>query len=248
MIKFTCQNFSICKMARAFTNFKVFMKRYLCAGFRTLLLLVFILPFHAVATPEETVTKVQPIAQAQFKTIESPQELLEYRAHAVLRVGDINTVSNQLVQKVEKVGGWFLRWENFSVEFRLPVAYLRPILDSLVRYGQVEDRGFQTRDPAMELAELQAQEKARAQLLDEYFAMLRTLRDNRLQVVERQMVDLHAQLETLRGQIRAVEQRSQFAFLRIDFQMLDRNPLPLAESPFTWIRNLHLHQLQGDFQ
>ncbi|MBI5062683.1 MAG: DUF4349 domain-containing protein [Desulfatitalea sp.] len=94
-------------------------------------------------------------------------------------------------------------------------------------------------------AALKAKQKIQAQYLD----LLAQAADVQASLtIEKELVQLTAEIETLQGSLRHLQHRLGFAEVQVLFEFEDRNaPAPTGVSSFAWLNTLNLTDLLEDY-
>ena len=178
----------------------------------------------------------------------SPSTWHERHASATVRAGDTESLSRSLIAWTEAHGGWFQAVDAYSLSLRLPNDKLALLLDTLGSFGEVRDKNTYVQDRALEMGELETLIKTRRQLLEQYFSMVKSSSQDRLQAVEREVIELTADIERLEGRRRFLESQLSYASVTLYFQLQERElPAPDGKSPFPWLDKLNLLDLKEAF-
>lgn len=192
----------------------------------------------------------QELAPPQKQTVPKtkPAEWFEQNASATVRAGNPEATARAAIAWAEAHGGWFTAWDASAVSLRIPVAQLPRLLDSLEQFGEVRDKYSSIQDHTLELGELSTQIASRRKLLANYFAMVKSAPYNRLQAVEREVVNITAEIENLEGRLRFLQTQLATAQVTLSFQLRERNlPSNNGETPFAWLNRLNLVELKEAF-
>ena len=179
----------------------------------------------------------------------SPLQAAELNASIVLQVGDRDQAARQVIAQADSIGGWYLAWEEWNVTLRIPKDQLQPFLKKLESVGRKVEQGYGSADQSAELENLRASIASRRKLLDSYFSMVQSSTVSQVQVIERAIIDLIAQIELDEGRLHGMEARIQDALVQVSFRYQDRSlPAPTGKSPFAWLNNLNLSAHREAFQ
>lgn len=183
-------------------------------------------------------------ASAQDKMAEATA----INASMVLKVQRPTEVADTLVQRVATDGGYFAERSMLRVRFKVPTAKAESFIDFVEEQGIIASRSFNNQGLTAELAEVRARLAAREDVLERYFAVLKTASPESVITVERQIVGLVAEIENLKGRIRSLEHRSTYADVVVDFQFRDRAaPARDGSSSFRWLNTMNLADLTAAF-
>jgi len=94
----------------------------------------------------------------------------------------------------------------------------------------------------------QAALKARLATQKQYEALLKQANVDAVLYVEKELIQLIAEIETLKGTIRHLEHRIQYAQVQVAFEYIDR-PAPATDgnSSFEWLNSMNLTDLLGAY-
>lgn len=188
-------------------------------------------------------------ADSMATKAKATERYFSYENSVLMLVGSHEAAARALIAWAETHGGWFEKWNATAITLRIPKASVPMLYDTLRIMGTLGEQTVQSEDHTLEVADLQSRIEGRRKLLDNYYAMVRTANFQRLQVVEREVVNRIAEIEMLEGQLRVIQERLSMAQVEVHFQLYDRNlPSPDGRSPFPWIGNLNLEPLRRSFQ
>ncbi len=172
----------------------------------------------------------------------------EQQFHFSLRTANVDSVFQKIIQTVESKGGYFTNYNNFALSLRLPVSELQEFQKSVEGLAEITEKSFSSQDRKEDLERLDMQIQSRKKLLDTYLDMVKKAPFAELQSVEREMVNLNAQIEKLQGQKQAIEKRAALASISISasnfISPVAKTP---SNSPFLWINSTDLNSLRRDF-
>jgi hypothetical protein len=185
------------------------------------------------------------MAQAIF----ADSSIVEQRFNFNIRTANTDSVFQKIISFAEEKGGYFTSFDGYSISLRFPAKALNEFNAMLAGIAAIEGKSFNSTDKGLEVERLNSQIQSRKKLLGTYFDLVKNAQFAELQSVEREMVNLNAQIESLQGQKQAIEKRAALASISITAH---GNAVPIQPtfntySPFTWINSTNLHSLQGDF-
>jgi hypothetical protein len=175
--------------------------------------------------------------------------VVEQQISFSVRTANVDSILQKIIQTAESKGGYFTNYNNFSLSLRLPVSELQEFQKSLEGFAEITDKSFSSQDRKGDLERLNLQIQSRKKLLDAYHDLVKNAPLKELQSVEREMVNLNAQIEHLQGQKLAIEKRAALASVSISVSVFV-SPVartPSAHSPFLWINSTDLNILRRDF-
>lgn len=189
-----------------------------------------------------------PPAQKTDAPAEGPAVTAQ-SASLVLKVGVPEEAADALVAKAEALGGWFQTRTTTTVGFRIPDAQTDAFLAYAATLGVVADRSFNAQDLTGELTDQKSRLAARESVLDKYYEVLAGANPKAVVSVERQITELVAEIEQLRGRIRYLQHQGDYARVDVSFQFRDRSaPVRDGSSSFQWLNTLNLADLVDDFR
>ncbi len=166
----------------------------------------------------------------------------------VVKVSDRNRAADALIVEAERVGGYFAERTDDGVTLKVPARHTKALLAKVDPLGVVVDRTTSAEDVASELVEARTLLRSREQVLQRYFGVLSQAGSSSVVSVEREMTALVREIEELRGDIRLLEHRVQYATLSVQFQFRDRQaPARSGDSSFAWLNTVNLVDLLAEF-
>ncbi|MBI3179146.1 MAG: DUF4349 domain-containing protein, partial [Deltaproteobacteria bacterium] len=161
---------------------------------------------------------------------------------------DRNKTADALIAEAERMGGYFSERSDDSVTFKIPARHTKALLAKVDPLGVVVERTTHAEDVAAQLLEARTLLKSREQVLQRYFGVLNQAGPSTVVSVEREMTALVREIEELRGDIRLLEHRVQFASVSVQFQFRDRQaPARSGDSSFAWLNTVNLVDLLAEF-
>lgn len=169
-------------------------------------------------------------------------------ATMVVKVTRRDEAADALVAQAEAMGGYFAERSDQRLRLKVPAAQARDYLAQVEEQGVVVDSTFNTTGLSQQLADNQARLDTREEILARYFVVLETAGSDSVVTVEREIVNLVAEIERYKGTIRALEHRATYADITLDFEFRDRAaPSRGGSSSFDWLNTLNLADLIEDF-
>lgn len=166
----------------------------------------------------------------------------------VVKVGDRQEAAGRLARSAEKSKGYFLEKSGKGVTLRVPAANVKKIMAEADQLGQVIDRQFEREDLGGALLEKEAALKAKTDVQRQYLALLNQADTEAALYVEKELIKLVAEVETLKGRIRFLRHRIAFARIEVLFEYRDRSaPVPDGRSSFAWLNSMNLSDLLEEF-
>lgn len=170
-------------------------------------------------------------------------------AAVVVQVSDREAAARQVVRAAEAAGGWFSELGGDAVAVRVPRSAVRGLVGVAASLGDVVDESFAREDLTARLADLRGTAASREKVLERYLSVLEEASPKAVVSVEREITQLVAELERLRGQINSLENRAAFGVVEVAFRFRDRSaPVNDGTSSFPWINTLDAAQMLSDVQ
>lgn len=185
-------------------------------------------------------------AQAQEAEL---QELTAVDAQMVLKVKKPQDTADALVETARTLGGFFSSRTQQQVSFKIPTAQAEAFIAAVEAEGLVVDHTFSNSGLTTEIADAEARVAAREEVLARYFEVLEEAGTDAIVTVERTIVDLIAEIESLKGRIRAMRYRAEYATITVNFQFRSRAvPVRDGSSSFQWLNTMNVTDMLEDFQ
>ncbi len=169
-------------------------------------------------------------------------------ATMVVKVTDRTKTADQLIDEVEKLGGYFASRTDAEVVLKVPVAEAKRLMALVEQAGKVIDRQFAAQDVGERLEELRTRLKSRQQVFERYFAVLAGANAQAVVEVEQAMTQLVQEIESLKGALRLLEHQLQLAQVVVRFEFRERRPPERSgSSSFAWLNTMNLVDLLREF-
>jgi hypothetical protein len=166
----------------------------------------------------------------------------------VVKVSDRARAADALVQSAARLDGYFTQKTGDGIVLRIPVSGLKPLLAEADQLGQVIDRQLSREDLGDELLRKNAVLKAKTEAQHQYLALLDQADTEGALSVEKELILLVAEIETLKGQLRHLQDRIALARVEVRFEYRDRSaPVPDGSSSFAWLNTMNLIDLLEEF-
>ncbi len=179
----------------------------------------------------------------------SPGPNTSITASLVLKVSDKELSAQKLIDKAEILGGYYLSQSKNRIVIKLANKHVRTFLGFCDSLGFVIDRSYNAKDYIWEAADHSARLRAKRELLKNYFAMLDSSDVKSVFTVEKVIIKMQEEVESLMADIKIMNHEIAFAEITVDFRFQSRTaPLKSDHSVFGWLNELNLSDLQEDFQ
>jgi|WetSurMetagenome_2_1015567.scaffolds.fasta_scaffold487137_2 hypothetical protein len=170
-------------------------------------------------------------------------------ASMVLKTTDQKTTETQLLSLIDGMNGWLLCSNRQEIRFRLPQESIDGFLRRVDSIGVKTDASYSRNDYTNDYLKLVASLQAKKYLLKQYFDILDSSGTEGIYPVSKEIADLQNAIEIVKGQIRGMLDRMNFAEIRISFNFIDRRaPLVSGHSDFEWLNTVNLPSLLEDFR
>ncbi|MCP4745806.1 MAG: DUF4349 domain-containing protein [Desulfobacteraceae bacterium] len=188
------------------------------------------------------------LAGTVFATCARAQEMTHLTATMTVKAPDPDKACDTLTGEAQKVGGYFTEKSLDSITLKAPSAYAQDLMDIASGQGQVIERVINRQDLREKLLKKKAALKAKENVRSQYENLLKQADIESLIYVEKALIELAAEIETLKAAIRLLEHRGQYAQIRVHFKYPDRSP-PVhdGKSLFEWLNTMNLIDLLKDF-
>lgn len=187
-----------------------------------------------------------PIAHAQDEAPEATSAPQPTRVTASLTVAvtQWESAADALVASATSQGGWFQSRTRSALSLRVPTAQVDELVALAESQGKVIARSIARDDVGQQIAELRGRLKAREEVLERYYDVLSTASSSSIVAVEGQVLHAIEQIETLKGQLRLVEDQATYGRVEISFQFRDRAaPVQDGSSSFGWLNTLNVQDV-----
>ena len=166
----------------------------------------------------------------------------------VLKVADKDLAAQTLIKKAAQDGGYFISQTDDGVRLKIPATKSESYISFVESQGIVIGRKYEAVFVGDELAKKEASLKAREKIHGQYLEVLQNAGADAVFLVEKEIVGLIREIETLKGEINFLKYRLQFADIVVEFQFRDRSaPAVDGNSSFPWLNSMNLVDLLKDF-
>ncbi len=170
------------------------------------------------------------------------QESIEYRIEARLVVYDGGAAGDRLVDWLEAKGGYFLSLENGRIIGRLPSAEAAGAEEDLKNLSaELLGYSLTARDVSGELRRLEASLSSRREVLDQNLSYLARSDFSSTLAIEKEVLDLVGEIESIRAQIASLNIRSTYATLELDLESQGVTNPGGTLSNFSWINSIDFY-------
>jgi hypothetical protein len=170
-------------------------------------------------------------------------------ASMVLKTIDQQQSEKLLITAIDEMGGWLLTGNRREIRLRLPQDSVDGFIKHVETIGITADKSYSRTDFTNDYLRLIAGLQAKEYLLKQYFDILDSSGTEGIYPVSREIADLQNNIEILKGQLRGMIERMNYAEVRIYFNFDDRRaPLVTGHSDFQWLNTVNLPSLLEDFK
>jgi len=167
----------------------------------------------------------------------------------VLKVNDKNQTREYLIKATEALGGYFLSFSENNIVLKIKNKHIDSVFTICNNLGFVVTRNYEAIDHSITIIQKQARLSAKRKLLKDYFEMLKQAEMGSVLIVERSIVELQTEIESLMADLKHLHYKIAHAEITVNFKFKDRKaPLQTGLSKFEWLNSLNLSDLRRDFQ
>ena len=179
---------------------------------------------------------------------EAESETSALWAQVVVSVADRDRAAASVQAAAETAGGYFSEKSERGLTLKVPVEKADAVIALAERQGQRVERSLRRDDLSDEMLQKTAALKAKRNIQAQYLKLLAQADVEAALTLEKELVQLTAEIETLQGGLRYLQHRLRFAEVHVLFEFEDRNaPAPTGVSSFGWLNTLNLTDLLEDF-
>jgi hypothetical protein len=169
-------------------------------------------------------------------------------ARVVVKVADRDRSAAAVQAAAEAEGGYFTEKSERGLTVRVPVEKADAFIALAERQGQRLERSLRRDDLGEELLRKTAALKAKQKIQAQYLDLLAQADLQGTLTIEKELVQLTAEIETLEGRLRHLQHRLRLAEVQVLFEFQEREaPAPTGISSFAWLNTLNLSDLLEDF-
>ncbi|MFO8073739.1 MAG: DUF4349 domain-containing protein [Polyangia bacterium] len=165
----------------------------------------------------------------------------------VVKVVHSDEARARLIEAARELNGFPTLVTDERLVLKIPPDKLGRIVESAGELGPVLEKTLEREDLTEEIAQLEGRLRSKRKIL----AKLRSFFDDSgVQAtlrIERNMTGLVRELEEVKGRLRVVRERSQWAVLDVSFSFRKRDRVVYVHSPFEWINTVDLDLFLGGF-
>ena len=169
-------------------------------------------------------------------------------ARVVVKVADRDRTAAAVQSAAEAAAGYFSEKNERGLTLKVPVEKADALIALAERQGRRVERSLRRDDLSNEVLQKTAALKAKQKIQTQYLELLAKAEVEAALTVEKELIQLTAEIETLQGRLRFLQHRLRFAEVQVLFEFEDRDaPAPTGVSSFAWLNTLNLTDLLEDF-
>ena len=170
-------------------------------------------------------------------------------ASLTIQASDRDKTAAALIAKVESMGGYFSVLNDDAVALKVPAERSRELIEFVKASWKPVEESFRGEDVGASLDELRASLKAKQELYAQLEKLLAAADATGILEVEAAGARLIGEIETLKGRLRAMQHRLDFAAVVVNFRLLKRErPRDDDTVPFPWLTAIGLNALLREFE
>jgi Domain of unknown function (DUF4349) len=176
-------------------------------------------------------------------------EQVAVNSSLTIQVPDRDKAAAALIGKAEALGGYFSTFSNDAVTLRVPADKSRELIGFVKTDWKPVQESYRAEDLDASLVQTRARLKAKQELYASLQKMLATADAANIIEVETAATQLIAEIETLKGRLRALQYRLDFSTVTVSFHIMQRErPRDDGNTPFAWLNDLGLDKLLREFE
>ncbi|NUM34831.1 MAG: DUF4349 domain-containing protein [Candidatus Brocadiae bacterium] len=171
------------------------------------------------------------------------------QASLVLKVSNPVIAAKQMLEKVSGLGGYFSLQTQESLVLKVPRKHIQSMIATAIDLGVVVGRNFEAKNVGLELEAMKARLQSQSDVLEKFLLIMNSANQEGIVSVETEITKLLEEIDKLKGSLRLLEHRLEYAELRIDFRFRERKaPVPNGVSSFPWLNTMNLEDLIEEFK
>lgn len=170
-------------------------------------------------------------------------------ASLTIQVPDRDAGAARLIERAEALGGYFSVVTEDSLTLKVPSAKANELIAFVKANWQPLQESYRSQALQGAIDQLQARLKAKQELYARYEKLLAEAEARDIVEVEAAATQLIREIELLKGQLRGLQHRLDYATVVLNFRLLERQrPSDAGDSPFAWLNTLGLDALLQEFE
>lgn len=171
--------------------------------------------------------------------------LLVYEAELGLAVYKVDEIEQKALDIGQALGGYLVSQDEHRLVMRVPAAKFDQAMKELKAVGELLGQRIHGEDVTSEFRDLNIRLRNAEQVRDRLAELLARANDAAAALaVEKELDRVTEELERIKGELHAIEERIAFSKITLLFQVKKWETLdPDFQLPFDWLQNLGLQQL-----
>lgn len=166
-----------------------------------------------------------------------------------IQVPDRDASAARLIAQAEALGGYFSVVTQESLTLKVPTGKANELIAFVKANWKPVQESYRSEALQGAIDQLQARLKAKQELYARYEKLLAEAEARDIVEVEAAATQLIREIELLKGQLRALQHRVDYASVVLNFRLLERQrPSEAGDSPFAWLNTLGLESLLREFE
>ncbi len=153
----------------------------------------------------------------------------------------------RLIEAARELDGFPTLVTDERLVLKVPPEKLGRIVESAGELGPVLEKTLEREDLTEEIAQLEGRLRSKQKILTKLRSFFDDSGVQATLRIERNMTELVRELEEVKGRLRVVRERSQWAVLDVSFNFRQRDRVVYVHSPFEWINTVNLDLFLGGF-
>lgn len=166
-----------------------------------------------------------------------------------IQVADRDATASKLIARAEALGGYFSVVTNEVLTLKVPTDKATELIAYAKDNWKPLEESYRSEAVLGAMDQLRARLKAKQELLERFEKLLAAADARDIVEVESAAAHLIREIEVLKGQLRAMQHRLDYATVVFNFRLLERQrPRDDGRSPFAWLNGLGLDALLEEFE
>ena len=166
---------------------------------------------------------------------------------SVVKVVNPDEARAAVEAEVKALGGFVTFFNSRSISVKLPPKALSAFTAKVAEKGHVLEKTLDREDLTLQIAELMGILKSKREILARTRKFLDDSDVPATLEIERTMTGLVMEIEDVRGRLRVLNDRSEFATADISFEFRERDKIVYVRSPFEWLNSVDLGHFNEEF-
>jgi|GEM_PF-5357334 len=178
-----------------------------------------------------------------------PDSLVAHSVAYELMISHPDSMRLFLINQAKVQGGYFTELTPNQITFRLPIRNQEALLKVAEEKSlKVINKTSQVTQLHSQWLGLQATYTAKQTLAQEYMQIVSSANSTTGRMVERELIKLTAELESVQGQLKDLSYQARYSQITFNFQFANRlPPHPTGQTPFKWVNELGFYKMEQAF-